>query len=84
MDVKGVREILHHQPFEPFQIRLTDGRSLPVQHPDFVALSPRRVIVTAEDDSWSVIDPYLIVSLDAMPVKSKGGNGASRKKRPGS
>ena len=64
MDIAGVREALHKQPFEPFAIRLADGRSVPVLHPDFVALTPRRVIVGAVDDSWSIIEPILIVSLD--------------------
>jgi hypothetical protein len=80
MDIAGVREALHRNPFEPFLIRLADGRSLPVPHHDFVALTPRRVIVGAEDDSWSIIEPLLIVSLDSMPKKHKGGNGAQRKK----
>ena len=81
MDVTGVREVLHRQPFEPFVIRLADGRSLPVPHRDFVALTPRRVIVGAEDDSWCIIEPLMIVSLDSMPTKPRGGNGSS-KKRP--
>jgi hypothetical protein len=81
MDIAGVRELLHRQPFEPFQIRLADGRCLPVPHRDFVALTPRRVIVGAEDDSWCIVEPLLIVSLDSMPAKPKGGNGTA-KKRP--
>jgi len=64
MDLAGVREALHRQPFEPFAIRLADGRSLPVPHPDFVALSSRRVIVVAKDNSWAVVEPLVIVSLD--------------------
>jgi hypothetical protein len=52
------------QPFEPFTIRLADGRALSVPHSEFVALSSRRVIVVGEDGSWSVIEPILIVSLD--------------------
>jgi hypothetical protein len=84
MDIAGVREALYKQPFEPFIIRLADGRSLPVPHRDFVALTPRRVIVGAEDDSWSIVEPLLIVSLDSMPTKNKGGNGASKKRRGGS
>lgn len=64
MDIAGVREALHAEPFVPFTIRLADGRSLPVPHPDFVALTPRRVIVGATDDTWSVLEPLLIVSLD--------------------
>jgi hypothetical protein len=79
MDIAGVREALHRQPFEPFRIRLAEGRSLPVPHPDFVALTPRRVIVGAKDDSWSIIEPLLIVSLDSMPARPKGGNGSRRK-----
>ncbi len=82
MDVAGVREVLHRQPFEPFLIRLADGRSLPVPHRDSVALTPRRVIVGAEDDSWSIVEPLMIVSLDSMPTKLTGGNGTRKKNRP--
>jgi hypothetical protein len=82
MDIAGVRELLHRQPFEPFVIRLADGRTLYVPHRDFVALTPRRVIVGAEDDSWSIVEPLMIVSLDSMPTKSKGENGARKKNHP--
>lgn len=81
MDVPGVKEALHRQPFEPFAIQLADGRSLPVPHPDFVAVTPRRIIVVAEDGSWSVVEPLLIVSLDYDAPKSKGSNGSHGKKR---
>jgi hypothetical protein len=81
MDIEGIREVLHRQPFEPFVIRLADGRSLPVPHRDFVALMPSRVVVGAEDDSWSLLEPCMIVSLDSMPAKPKGSNGSS-KRRP--
>jgi len=64
MDIAGVREALRARPFVPFALRLADGRALPVPHPDFVALTPRRVIVGAIDDTWSVVEPLLIVSLD--------------------
>jgi hypothetical protein len=83
MDIVGIREALHKQPFQPFSIRLADGRSLPVPHPDFVAVGSRRIIVVAEDDSWSTVEPILIVSLDYASPKSKGGNGSSKKRRPG-
>lgn len=81
MDIAGIREALHKNPFEPFTIRLADGRSLPVPHRDFVAVGPRRIVVVGEDDSWSVVEPLLIVSLDAINKKTKGGNGAHGKKR---
>jgi hypothetical protein len=64
MDIEGLREALRRQPFEPFTIRLADGRALSVPHSEFVALSSRRVIVVGQEGSWSVIEPILIVSLD--------------------
>lgn len=77
MDIAGVREALHKEPFEPFTIGLADGRTLPVPHPDFVALTPRRVIVGNTDDSWAVVEPLLIVSLDYKAKNTGGGNGES-------
>jgi hypothetical protein len=64
MDINGIKQALHKEPFEPFTIRLADGRGLDVPHPDFVAIAPRRVIVVAQDNSWTVVEPLLIVSLD--------------------
>jgi hypothetical protein len=64
MDLAGIREALRHQPFEPFALRLADGRSLDVRHPETVAVGGRRMIVVGPDDSWSVIEPLMVVSLD--------------------
>jgi hypothetical protein len=64
MDINGIRQALHKEPFEAFTIRLADGRGLQVPHPDFVAVGPRRVIVVSQDNSWTVVEPLLIVSLD--------------------
>jgi hypothetical protein len=84
VDVAGVREALRREPFEPFLIRLADGRSVEVKHPEFVALTSRRIIVIADDEagSWSVIEPLLIVSLDYRSSNAPGGNGSRKKKRP--
>jgi hypothetical protein len=81
MDMAAVRTALHRQPFEPFTMRLADGRSLPVPQRDFVALGSRHVIVVDKHDSWCVVEPILIVSLDYKP-KDKRRNG-SRKHRRG-
>jgi hypothetical protein len=51
MDLQGIREALHRQPFEPFSIRLADGRSLAVPHPEMVAVGKRRVIVVEPDEA---------------------------------
>ena len=64
MDLQGIRDALRRRPFETFSIRLADGRDLVVTHPEAIALGQRRVIVVLPDDSWSVIEPLLVVSLD--------------------
>ena len=74
MDIKGVREALRRKPFEPFSIRLADNRELPVPHPEFVAVGPRRIIVIAADNSWSVVEPLMMVSLDYTGNRSPSEN----------
>jgi hypothetical protein len=77
MDAAGIREALRREPFEPFSMRLVDGRSFEVRHRDFVAVSPRRVVVIHDDEagSWSVIEPLLIVSLEYRVGNAAADNG---------
>jgi hypothetical protein len=80
MDIAGIREAILRQPFEPFVMRLADGRSMPVPHREFIAVTPRRVLIGFENDSWAIVEPLLIVSLESMPRKGKGGNGEQRRR----
>jgi hypothetical protein len=82
MDLQGLRDALRREPFHPFAMRLADGRSLQIRHPEFVAVGNRRVVVIADDDSWSVVEPILIVSLDYTIDQGKGNGKARRKRRP--
>src|SRR4051794_38680794 len=78
MNTNAIREALHQQPFVPFALRLVDGRELKVRHPDFVAVSPGRVIViNPDDEATSLLEPLLIVSI-GYPRSSPNpsGNGA--------
>jgi hypothetical protein len=83
MDIDSVREALHRVPFQPFAMRLADGRSFTIRHRDFVALGKRRIVVVHEDDTSSFVEPLLIVSLDELPTRGgSNGKGRSRKNRP--
>ena len=73
MHVDLIREALHRQPFDPIVFRLVDGRSVPVPHPDFVALSRRRVIVVNPSDEkvlW--LEPALILSIEYAGTDLQG------------
>ena len=66
MTTEQFRATLHQQPFRPFKIRMADGRSFEVAHPDFVAQSQsgRTVIVIQPDESYSVLDLLLMSELE--------------------
>jgi len=81
MNLDGLRAALRRQPFQQFAIRLTDGRSVPVKHPEFVAVGPRLILVVDEDNSWSIVEPLLIVSLDSISAPKGGGNGKRGRKK---
>lgn len=65
MTIEQFKTVLHQQPFQPFTIRMADGRALPVTHPDFVALSPtgRTAIVYHPDETFSILDLLLMTEL---------------------
>src|SRR4030095_6025039 len=67
-----------HSGIAPFVVRLADGRSLRVPHPDFLAIGKRRLVLIDEKDGWSFIEPLLIVSIDQMKKTPPGGNGKKR------
>jgi len=77
MDLRTIRRALKEEPFQPFTIKLADGRSETVKHPEFVAVGHRIVAVVREDNSVSTIEPLLIVSLENESPRKKGTNGSS-------
>ena len=55
-----------------FTIHLADGRQLPVLHREFLAFAPsgRTVIVYQPDDSFNVVDLFLVTDLEVKPGTS--------------
>jgi hypothetical protein len=81
MHFEVIRDALHRQPFQPFILRLADGRSVYIAHPDFVAVSPRQVhVISPVDESVSWLEPLLIVSIEfvgaAKASPAPDGNGS--------
>lgn len=83
MDLNSIRDALRREPFVPFEMCLADGRRVPVKHPEFVAMNKRIVLVIDEESRTRTFEPLLIVSLEPLPPRGKGGNGSSKKRRPG-
>jgi hypothetical protein len=65
MTIEQIRKMHRAIPFQPFDIHLADGRSLPVDHPEMLAIVPpgRTVGVGLADGTLEVVDLLLVTSL---------------------
>jgi hypothetical protein len=72
--IEQIRKMHQAQPFRPFDIHLADGRSLPVRHPECLALSGRTIGVGVDDGTIEVVDLLLVTSLKprANGARSRG------------
>jgi hypothetical protein len=73
MTIEQVRTTLHASPFQPFTVRMADGRQFPVPHPDFLNLSPtgRTAVIFHPDGSASIVDLLLMTELElSLPSRA--------------
>jgi hypothetical protein len=65
MTVEQLRKLHQTRPFQPFDIYLADGRSLPVNHPEVLAITPpgRTIGVGLRHGTVEVVDLLLVTSL---------------------
>lgn len=79
MRPEDIREFLNRQPFQPFRITLTDGRTYEVRHPELAMVGRSAVAIglPAPGDSEPVYDRLVTVSLlhvmQMEPVATAGG-----------
>jgi hypothetical protein len=72
MTTEQLRSALRSTPFRPFTIRMADGRTFSIAHPDFISMSPagRTVVVYHPDDSASILDLLLMTEIEVAPPAS--------------
>ncbi len=74
MTTEHLRSVLRASPFLPFIIRMADGRTFHVPHPDFVWIRPSSDIafIHNSDESYSIVDLLLMTELEiSQPVKPR-------------
>ena len=78
MDTNAIRDAVLRRPFEPFVLRMNDGREYKVPHPELLAVSKRLVVVINTDTGGVVsLEPILIASMEPIvrnPAASKANN----------
>ena len=79
MTVEQMREMYKARPFQSFRIHLADGRSLDVEHPEFMMFSRsgRTIVVSKINDTFEIVDLLLVTSLESLNGQTK----PSRRKR---
>jgi hypothetical protein len=63
LNLENLRARVRGGGFKPFTLHLSDGRELPVPHPEFIAVSRNIVVVVTEDGVSYSIDPLHIVAI---------------------
>ena len=60
-----LRELLAAHPFRPFVVCLSDGRKLPVPHPDFLTVTPNGRIVWEgrTEDDFALAMPFHVTGI---------------------
>jgi hypothetical protein len=65
-----IRELLRAVPFQPFIIRMADGREYRIDHPDFVlaaASDVPQVTIEERDGRQHYLSALLITSIEYAP-----------------
>jgi hypothetical protein len=65
MTIEQLQQMHRSRPFQPFDPHLADGRTLPVEHPEFLAQAPawRTIAVGHANRVMEIVDLLLVVSL---------------------
>jgi hypothetical protein len=69
----ALSKAMHRTPFQPFVLRLADGRAVRVPHQDFISMHPtgRTVIVYAQNEDLEIHDMMLVTGLQLPGKASK-------------
>ena len=73
MTIQQLRAALQASPFRPFTIRMADGRSFDIPHPDFLLLSPggRTAFAYRSEEDFSIVDVMLMTEIEFGAVAGR-------------
>jgi hypothetical protein len=74
-----IRELIHASPFQPFIIRMADGRDYRIDHPDYVlaaASDVPQITIEEPDGAQHFLSALMVTSVERI-----ARNGAPAEKR---
>jgi hypothetical protein len=68
MTIDRLRDACNAQPFQPFVLRIADGREVPVVRREFIMPAPsgRTAIVVQPDDTVNIVDLLLVTDIEQV------------------
>lgn len=66
MNHEAMQELLRRQPFEPFEMRLTNGEKHEVRHPEMALLLRSRLVIALPDDRMIICPLLHIASVETL------------------
>lgn len=72
MTGETIRELLHQQPFEPFELHMSNGDVVPVRHPELALVLKTNVIVgDSNSDKFAICALLHIANVRIMAAGSR-------------
>lgn len=67
MSYETLKELLNRRPFEPFEIRLSNGEKYEIRHPEMALLLKSRIVIgDADTDRMTICGLIHINSIETL------------------
>jgi len=73
MKVSDLKKMRDRAPFRAFQLHLTNGETLPVRHPDYLAVPPEagtELFVVWVGIHWNLVDAGQVARVSLVNTKA--------------
>jgi hypothetical protein len=78
IDPQDIQELFDYEPFEPFRIHVSDGKSYDVTNPALVVPMDTKLFIALAKDRWKFLSYFNITSIED---KARGGRRAGARGR---
>ena len=78
MNTETMLGLLRRQPFQPLEVRMSNGDAHQIRHPEMAFLLRSSIILgSPESDDFEFLSLLHVVDVKAMPISPGGANGDS-------
>ncbi|MEE9601902.1 MAG: hypothetical protein V3V75_01250 [Thermoguttaceae bacterium] len=79
MNTETMLGLLRRQPFQPLEVRMSNGDAHQIRHPEMAFLLRSSIILgSPESDDFEFLSLLHVVDVKAIPTSSNGENGETQ------